>query len=151
RGGYTSKPWTVHVIGGNRAPQLTALPARVEVREGEAWRLPGVAADPGNDPPAYWVEGPPPGGTFAPHTHTLYLSPDHGSAGTYPAVTFYVSDGVNTVSQPVDFLIAGADLPPTLTVPAGERVLRQGDAFVTYFDASDPDGQAVTFSSTALP
>src|SRR5262245_48309501 len=150
RGGYTPKEWTVHVVGGNRAPQMNPLPARVEVREGEAWRLPVVAGDPDNDPLAFRVEGLPPWAVFTPDTHTLFLSPDHGTAGTYPGVTFFVSDGVNTVSQSVDILIAAADQPPTLTVP-GPRTLREGDTFVTYFDGSDPDGQPVTFSSTALP
>src|SRR5262249_32323483 len=92
----------------------------------------------------------PPGATFSPTTHTFAWTPAIGAAGTYPGVTIYVSDSTSTVSQSFDVLVAAANHPPQLTLPA-DRTVRQGDGLILYFAGSDPDGGTVKYSSPALP
>src|SRR5262249_32467908 len=138
------------VAGGNVAPVLDPLPATITINEGEAWQIPVHATDTDGDTLVYWADHLPPWATFAPATHTLNLNPDFASAGTYPGVTLYASDGGTTVSESFTLQLASAPQPPVFAVP-GPRTLREGDTFITYFSAGSPDGTPVTFSSTALP
>ena len=71
-------------------------------------------------------------------------------AGTYNDVTFYVSDGVSTVSTSVTLLIAPAPPPPQLAAPPDQTV-REGDHLRFTLQGSDADGGPVTYSSTDLP
>ncbi len=150
RGAWTKQQWTVHVAGGNAPPVLGPLPTTLQITEGQSWQVPVSATDADGDPLVYWADNLPPGATFSPTTHTFAWTPAVGSAGTYPGVTIYVSDGVSTVSQTFTVAVAPANHPPTLTLPP-DRTVRQGDGFILYFAGSDPDGGTVTYSTTALP
>ena len=112
-------------------------------------RIPVHATDADGDALVYWADHLPPWATFAPATHTLNLNPDFASAGTYPGVTLYASDGVNTVSESFTLQIAFVPQPPVFTVP-GPRTLREGDTFVTYFSASSPDSAACADPAAAV-
>ncbi len=150
RGAWTKQQWTVQVAGGNEPPVLGTLPTTLQITEGQSWQVPVTATDGDGDKLIYWADNLPPGATFSPPTHTFAWTPPIGSAGTYPGVTIYVSDGISTVSQTFTVAVAPADHPPTLTLPP-DRTVRQGDGFILYFNGSDPDGGIVTYSSSALP
>ena len=112
--------------------------------------LPVTATDPDGRPLVYWADNLPGGASFDPTTHTLLWEPAYGQAGTYNDVTFYVSDGVSTVSTSVSLLIAPAPPPPQLAAPPDQTV-REGDHLRFTLQGSDADGEPVTYSSTDLP
>ncbi len=150
RGSWEKQQWTIHVAGGNQAPELGPLPTTLQINEGESWQIPVTATDADGDPLAFWVDNVPPGAVFDPNTQILSWTPAAGQAGTYSAVTVYVSDGTTTTSQSFDILVAPSDFPPTLTLPP-DRTVRQGDGFIIYFAGTDPGGGAVHYSSSDLP
>ncbi len=150
RGAWTSQQWTVDVAGGDVPPVFGALPTDLEITEGQSAQVPVTASDANGYPLVYWADNLPPGATFTPDTHIFSWTPPLGSAGTYPGVTIYVSDGISTISETFTVSVAPAGHPPQLTLPPNETVL-QGDGFVLFFDGSDPDGGPVTYSTTGLP
>src|SRR5262249_9020118 len=109
-----------------------------------------AATDPDGDPLVYWADRLPPGAFFEAATHTLHWTPGAGSAGTYPGVSFVVSDGLHRVSQSTTLAIAAVNQPPTLARPAN-RTVREGDPLRIQLSASDPEHDPLTFSSEQLP
>ena len=65
-------------------------------------------------------------------------------------MTFYVSDGVTTVSSSVTLLIAPAPPPPHLAAVPDQTVAEGTDLHFTLV-GSDSGGSPVTYSSTDLP
>ncbi len=65
-------------------------------------------------------------------------------------MTFYVSDGVTTVSSSVTLLIAPAPPPPQLA-PVPDQTVAEGADLRFTLDGSDADGSPVTYSSADLP
>ncbi len=149
-GSFTIQAFEVHVAGGALPPVIGSLPAEVSGQEGQPIVLPVTATDPGGRALVYWAADLPGGASFDPTTHTLLWEPAYGQAGTYNDVTFYVSDGVTTVSTTVSLLIAPAPPPPVLAAPPDQTV-RQGDHLRFTLQGSDADGHPVTYSSTDLP
>jgi hypothetical protein len=109
-----------------------------------------TATDPAGRPLTYWADHLPGGASFDPSTHTLLWEPGFTQAGTYNGVTFYVSNGVSTVSTSITLLIASAPPQPQPAAIADQTV-RQGDHLRFTLKGSDADGAPVTYSSTALP
>ena len=149
-GAWSKQQWTITVDGGDTPPVLGPLPTTLQITEGQSWQVPVTATDTNGKPLIYWADNLPPGATFTPDTHVFSWTPPLGSAGTYPGVTIYVSDGISTVSQTFTVAVAPNGHQPVLTLPP-DRTVSQGDGFILYFTGSDPDGGAVTYSSTALP
>ncbi len=149
-GSFTPVSFTIQVAGGSHAPVIAPLPSQVSGREGQPIVLTVAANDPDGRPLVYWADHLPGGASFDPSTHALLWKPGYGQAGTYYGVTFYVSDGVNTVSTSVTLLISSAPPPPQLAAPA-DQTLREGDHLRFTLQGSDADGGPVTYSSTALP
>ncbi len=149
-GSYTQQQFAINVGGGSHDPVISPLPPQVSGQEGQPLVLPVSATDPDGRSLVYWANNLPGGVSFDPTSHTLLWKPDYGQAGTYNDVTFFVSDGVNTVSTSITLLIAPAPPPPQLIAPA-DQTLREGDHLRFTLRGSDADGSAVSYSSTALP
>ncbi|MEM9587454.1 MAG: putative Ig domain-containing protein, partial [Planctomycetota bacterium] len=150
RGGRDVQKFDIYVSEGNAAPELQQFPGLVEGREGEPIELVLPVVDPDEDPIAIWVDRLPPGGIVDPVTRTFRWTPGFDTAGTYEGVQFHFSDGLNEVVGQTTFLIAPADQPPELVLPA-EQIVREGDRLRFAVQGSDPDGTPVTFSSHFLP
>ena len=145
-----SQHFVIQVAGGSHPPVIGPLPSQVSGKEGQPLVLPVSATDPDGRPLVYWADHLPGGASFDPTTHTLLWEPDYGQAGTYNDVTFYVSDGVSTVSSSIALLIAPAPPPPQLAaVP--DQTVREGDHLRFTLQGSDADGGPVTYSSADLP
>src|SRR5205823_1878810 len=80
----------------------------------------------------------------------LVWTPTYHSAGTYPLVSFTVSDGLHRVTRTLTVVIAPNPQPPTLLQPA-DFVGQEGAAVLFQLQASDPSGAALTYSSSDLP
>ena len=126
-GSFTPVQFTILVKGGSLAPVISPLPAQIDGQEGQPIVLSVSATDPGGRSLVYWADHLPGGATFDPTTHSLLWQPAYGQAGTYNGVTFYVSDGVTTVSSSVSLLIQPAPPPPQLA-PVPDQTVNEGRA-----------------------
>ncbi len=149
-GSYTIQHFPIQVAGGSVPPVIAPLPSEESGKEGQPLLIPVSATDPDGRPLSYWAGGLPGGASFDPTTHIMLWQPAYGQAGTYNNVTFYVSDGVYTVSSSISLLIAPSPPPPQLAaVP--DQTLREGDYLRFTLQGSDSDGGPVTYSSASLP
>ncbi len=110
-GSYIIQHFSIQVAGGSVPPVIGPLRSQVSGKEGQPMVIPVTATDPGGRPLVYWAANLPGGASFDPTTHSLLWEPAYGQAGTYNNVTFYVSDGVGTVSASISLLIAPAPAP----------------------------------------
>ena len=148
---YATQQFTVQVPGVNPPPAFNGLPATVNGKEGVALTLTIQATAADGDPLTYLAANLPPGAAFDPTQQKLSWTPAYGAAGTYPNVTFTISDGVNQVSQDVTIVIAPNPQPPTLLKPA-DTVGQEGVPLQFNLQATEAgSGAPLTYSSTDLP
>ncbi|MGE3817844.1 MAG: putative Ig domain-containing protein, partial [Isosphaeraceae bacterium] len=150
RGGHATQEFTVAVAGVNREPVVDPIPGQVRGEEGQPLTVLVRANDPDGDRLAFWADHLPPGAVFDPERRTLSWTPDARAAGTYEGVRFVVSDGLHQVTRVTTLLIAPTDQAPLLSRPA-DRTALEGEPIRIALAASDPDGDALTFSSRMLP
>ena len=145
----TQRPY-LHVIYsvGNRAPALTN-PGNQTSAENTAVSLQLVASDPDGDAVTYSATGLPPALTVDATTGLIAGTLSYTSAGTY-GVTAIASDGNLASSQAFTWTVTNVNRAPTLTAPPDQT--SAGNTTVSLqLVASDPDGDAVTYSVTGLP
>ncbi len=150
RGSHAQQTFTVSVSGVNAPPVFTSLPAIENGQEGQQLQIAVSATDPADNPLVYWADNLPPGAVFDEQQQTLTWTPAAGQAGTYLNVTFFVSDGISTVSETTTLLIAPTVQPPAIQRPADRTVL-EGESIHIPLAATDPNGLALTYSSAFLP
>jgi hypothetical protein len=73
-----------------------------------------------------------------------------GSAGSYPSLHFQVSDGNLTASENITITVNNVDRSPVLAATGNKTV---NESMVLSFNimASDPDGDALTYTASSLP
>ena len=126
-GAHDTQTFAINVAGGNHAPVFDALPAEVPGQEGEPLEIPVERSRPRRRPARLLGRPPAAGRRLRRDTARPGLDPGAGAAGTYQDVTFAVSDGLVTVRQTVNVVIAPALPPPSLLAPPDVNV-REGDA-----------------------
>ncbi len=150
RGGHAMQQFAITVSGVTAPPDFNQLPSQITGTEGQALTLTVHASDAAGLPLVYWADNLPGGAAFDFTTQTLSWLPAAGQAGTYPNVTFVVSDGLNQVSETTTLVIAPELLPPVLTRPA-DRTALEGESIQFTVQASDPNGLPLTYASSMLP
>ena len=145
------KSFTVTVTNTNRAPTLTQ-PANMTVNEGATADQALNGTDPDGDALTFAkVSGP----TYLtvtttnPTTGNAHLAPGFTDAGT-AAATVSASDGSLSDSKSFSITVNNVDRAPTLDAVANMTVT-QGATADQAITASDPDGDALTFSQVAGP
>jgi len=112
-------------------------------------RLPVVAEDPDGQVLSFSADHLPPGARFDSQTGVLEWTPGPHDAGEYKGVEFSVSDGTNTVTSTVTFIVTPVNAAPVLKgIP--DRTVRQGDALRFTVTADDADGDPLTYSTPDL-
>lgn len=150
RGGYGTQSFKIKVEGGNHKPILQPLPTQIEGQEGESLQIGIAAIDEDNNPLIFWADNLPGGAVFDGTKGLLTWTPDYEAAGTYENVTFFVSDGLETVSQSTQIRIAPINQAPTLIRPS-DRIVREGDKVRLQLTANDPEKAELKYSSNLLP
>jgi hypothetical protein len=135
----------------NDTPGISGNPA-ASVVAGSAYSFTPTTTDPSGQPLAFSVQGLPSWANFAASTGQLSGTPTSANVGSYPGIVISVSDGNESVSLQA-FTIKVKALPdgaPSIggTPPAS---VVAGSAYTFTPTASDPDGDALTFSVASLP
>ena len=150
RGGSATQAFAIDVVGGNRAPAMDQLPAVINLREGRSFSLFINSYDPDGEAVSYFADRLPPGATFDSKRAMFEWTPGFDQAGEYGDVRFYVSDGTNTVSRSVKFVVDSVSATPQVHgIP--DRTVRQGDPIRFTVRADDADGDPLSFSAMELP
>src|SRR5205814_1637663 len=138
--------WTVTNV--DRPPVLSAVADRTDL-ENATVSLTLVATDPDGDALTYSATGLPGGLSVNATTGVISGTLSYTSAGLH-TVTATVSDGTLSSSQTFAWTVTNVDRPPVLSVVADRTDLENAVITLTLV-ATDPDGDAVTYSATGLP
>jgi len=135
----------------NDTPTISGTPA-ASVVAGSAYSFTPSATDPSGQALVFSIQGLPSWAAFAASTGQLSGTPTAANVGTFPGIVISVSDGNESVALPA-FAIKVKALPdgaPTIGGTPPSSVVAGGNYSFTP-TASDPDGNALTFSISNLP
>jgi hypothetical protein len=135
----------------NRAPTISGTPA-TSVPAGTAYSFQPTASDPDGNTLTFSISNRPTWATFSSTTGRLQGTPTTSHVGTYSNIVISVSDGQATAQLPAfSIAVSGtANRPPVISGTPATSVM-QGTAYSFQPTASDPDGNALTFSVTNAP
>jgi hypothetical protein len=137
----------------NRPPTISGSPA-TSATVAQAYSFTPSASDPDGQALTFSIVNRPSWATFSTSTGRLSGTPAAANAGTYSGIVISVSDGAASASLPSFTLTVSAaaptNRPPTISgSPATSATVAQAYSFTP--SASDPDGQALTFSIVNRP
>ena len=140
--------WVIQSAVQNTPPTLSN-PGSLTSTVGQQILLQLQAADADGDPLSYSASGLPDGLQVTAGNGRISGSPT--TAGSY-SVTVSVSDGRVSTSQSFGWTInaVAQNSPPVLTSP-GNQTATVGQATALQLQATDPNGDALTFSASGLP
>ncbi|NIS31702.1 MAG: thrombospondin type 3 repeat family protein, partial [Actinobacteria bacterium] len=135
----------------NRPPTISGT-APGSVTVGNPFEFTPAASDPDGDTLTFSVVGLPSWAAFDPLTGRVSGVPDTGDIGVYTGIGITVSDGEDSASlAPFSVTVSGLpNQPPTISGTPPLRVT-VGNSYVFSPDASDPDGDSLSFSIAGLP
>ena len=140
---------TILVNNINRPPVLDQIGDRT-VNENCSLEFMVNASDPDGDVLAYSASNLPDGAAFNPHTRTFSWTPTFDQSGTHPDVQFEVSDGGSTDRVNITITVNNTNRPPVLD-QIGDRTIDENCSLEFTVNASDPDGDVLTYSASNLP
>ena len=147
----TLAPFTIVVAGPNQPPVITGTPATAAT-VGQAYSFTPSASDPNGQALTFSITNRPSWAGFDTATGRLGGTPTAANVGSYTGIVISVTDGTASASLP-GFAInvsAAANQPPVISgTPATSVTVGQAYSFTP--TASDPNGQALTFSITNRP
>jgi len=135
----------------NSPPTISGTPSTTAT-VGDGYSFTPGASDADGDSLTFSIASMPAWASFDTGTGRLSGTPGAGDEGAYPGIRISVSDGRDSTSLPA-FTISVEGLPnqpPTIGgIPAAEVTI--GSAYSFTPTASDPDGDALSFTVTGLP
>ncbi|MFO1407109.1 MAG: putative Ig domain-containing protein [Steroidobacteraceae bacterium] len=150
-------PFTITVTTqANTPPTISGTPA-TSVQAGNAYDFRPTAADADGNALRFSVVNPPSWASFDAATGRLTGTPLSSNAGTYSQIVISVSDGKDVAFLPMFSITvtsppppAPTNNPPTIS-GSPSTTAKAGQPYAFAPTASDPDGQALTFSITGKP
>jgi hypothetical protein len=135
----------------NGPPVISGTPP-ASVTAGAAYSFQPTASDPDGHSLTFSITSMPAWATFSTTTGRLQGTPSAGHVGTYGNIVISVSDGSATASLPAFSIVVNA-APNGLPVISGTppTSVTVGAPYAFQPTASDPDGNALTFSIANLP
>jgi hypothetical protein len=133
-------------------PTISGTPP-ANVVAGQAYSFAPSASDPGGNALTFSIVNRPSWATFSTTTGQLTGTPTAANVGSYANITISVSDGTLTASLPAFTVTVSTpvtDAPPTINGNPATSV-NAGSAYSFTPSASDPDGNALTFSIQNQP
>lgn len=134
----------------NRAPTISGTPA-TSINAGQAYSFTPSASDPDGDNLTFSITGRPAWMTFSSSNGRLSGTPSASNAGTFSNIVIRVSDGQASSSLAAfSITVNVSNSPPTISgTPATSVNANSPYSFTP--TASDPDGNALSFSVSGLP
>ncbi|HUR68933.1 MAG TPA: PKD domain-containing protein [Candidatus Thermoplasmatota archaeon] len=133
----------------NAAPILDAIGNKI-VGEAEALGFTVTASDAEGDPLTFSADALPAGATFDTATGEFAWTPDFGTEGNY-VVTFGVTDGLSSDSEPIYISVGNVDRPPVLA-GVGDKLGAENALLTFALAATDPDAaDTLRYTATGLP
>lgn len=142
--------FTITVVAGNRPPVLAPIGAKT-VAVSQALAFTATATDPDGNALTFSAGNLPAGATLSP-AGAFSWTPTASQTGSF-SVTITVTDNgtpPQSDSETISITVGNANRPPVLS-PIGAKSVNEGQALSFTASASDPDGNALTFSSSSLP
>lgn len=142
---------TIHVSPAppvNQAPALDMI-ADQAVDEAQPLSFTIHATDPDGDTLSYSASPLPPGASLGSTSGAFSWTPTYQQAGSY-AITFSATDGRATSSQAVPIVVSDANTIPVAS-PIANVTAPEGSLVSFVVNATDIDGDTLTFSSATLP
>jgi polyisoprenoid-binding protein YceI len=137
----------------NRPPVFNTIGAKT-LDEGQLLEFTISATDPDTgDVLTYSGSNLPSGATFNAGTQTFSWTPDYTQAGTYPNVTFTVTDDgtpAESDSEAITITVTDVNRAPVLD-PVGDKTINEEHGLLFAVTASDPDGDSLTLTASNLP
>jgi hypothetical protein len=148
-----SEAITITVNHVNLAPMLDPIGNKT-ANEGDLLQFTVTASDPDGDGLTYSATNLPTGASFDPLTQIFSWTPDFTQTGSYPNVTFTVTDDGTPAlsdSEAITITVGEVNQPPVLD-PIGDKAVDEGQLLQFTVTGSDPDtGDTLTYSATNLP
>ncbi|GEM_PF-4992714 len=126
----------INVKNVNRPPVLQAIPA-ITVNEGDLVTLAPLVSDPDNDAISIYYSSP--------LDSTGKWLTGYNDAGSYTSIVT-ASDGTDTVSQTVNITVNNTNRAPQAGLTLGKYTVNPNEEIGISLSASDPDGDAMTYS-----
>ncbi len=143
---------TVVVTSSNSGPTISGTPP-VQVNANSQYSFTPTASDPDGDNLTFSVSGLPDWASFSTSTGTLSGMPSANDAGSYTNIIISVTDGQASASLPafsITVVVTSSNSGPTISGTPPVQVNANSQYSFTP-TASDPDGDTLTFSISALP
>ena len=139
-------------VGNVNGPPVLGSIGNRTVAEGQTLEIIPTATDPDGDALTYSVSNLPPGATFDPATRIFAWTPTYDQAGTYHVLFIVTDSGTPQVSdaEEIDITVGNVNNPPVLG-SIGNRTVAEGQTLEIIPTATDPDGDALTYSVSNLP
>jgi len=141
----------ITVTSSNTAPTISGTPA-TSVTTGQPYSFTPTASDPdAGQTLRFGIANQPAWASFDVVTGRLSGTPASGNVGTYGNIVISVSDGIASATLPAfTITVVAANRAPTIggTPPTS---VTAGQAYSFQPNASDPDGQTLTFSISNKP
>ncbi|MCE5319268.1 MAG: putative Ig domain-containing protein [Parachlamydia sp.] len=148
-GGVASELINIAVNNKNRAPVLALIGNR-NVEENSTLTFIISATDADGDTITYSTSTLPSGATFNATTKTFSWTPTYSQSGTY-AITFTADDRLGGIaSETIYIIVINKNRAPILTT-IGNKSIDENSTLTFILSASDPDGDAITYSTSTLP
>lgn len=142
--------FSITVSPRNRAPTISGTPPSTATA-GRSYSFLPNASDRDGDTLSFSIANKPAWASFSRTSGRLVGTPPSSAGGTYSNIVISVSDGRATASLPAfSITVSSGNRAPTISgTPASNATVGQTYSFVP--TASDPDGDAITFSVVNKP
>jgi len=142
--------FSVTVEAVNGAPTISGSPS-TRINEGQSYSFAPSASDPDGDKLSFSIQNPPTWARFDTATGLLSGTPSKTDAGSYSNIVITVSDGsLSSSLAAFGIEVVNVNGVPTIQgTPPGSVVVGQAYSFKP--QASDPDGDPLTFSLGNAP
>lgn len=143
-----SQSFTLEVTYTNHPPMIAGSTVQFAAAD-DAYIFIPAASDPDGDLLAFSATGVPVWAAFDPATGTISGTPTNAHVGA-SVITITVTDGALSASLTITLTVTYTNHPPTIGGAAVQAVAA-GDLYEFAPAASDPDGDALTFTITNQP
>jgi hypothetical protein len=132
----------------NNPPVFTPVTDKT-IKAGQTLSFQVSATDPEGQTLTYTSSNVPTGAAFSQSTRTFTWTPLESQVGDYN-VTFFASDGTNTVSIIVKITVTSSNTPPVFN-PVSDQQINEGQLLSFQVTATDADSDPLTYSVSNLP